>query len=59
MLLGVEFIRDQFLNKNENKKSRQIYSHITCATDRDNVERVFNDVQHIVVNASLQRGGLL
>lgn len=56
---GVDFIREQFMDKNENKKGRQIYSHITCATDRDNVERVFNDVQHIVVNNSLQRGGLL
>ena len=61
---GVEFIRTQFMDKNNNNTNsdmlqRQIYSHVTCATDRDNVERVFNDVQHIVVNSSLQRGGLL
>lgn len=47
------------MDKNENQKQRQVYSHITCATDRENVFRVFNDVQHVVVNNSLQRGGLL
>jgi len=56
---GVDFIRQQFMDKNENQKGRQVYSHITCATDRENVFRVFNDVQHVVVNNSLQRGGLL
>jgi len=56
---GVDYIRTKFLEKNANKKQRQIYTHVTCGIDRDNVERVFNDVQHIVVQNSLARGGLL
>lgn len=59
---GVQYIRNQFINQNEQKDKpggRQIYAHVTCATDRANVERVFNDVQHIVVNNSLVKGGLL
>lgn len=83
----MDFIRKKFLDQNEQKGKpggRQIYVHVTCATDRENVERVtsitsnhfyfsfclsmrltvigvqvFNDVQHIVVNNSLVKGGLL
>lgn len=56
---GVEFIKTQFETLNKNPREKQIYTHITCATDRGNVEKVFNDVQHIVINTSLQKGGLL
>lgn len=56
---GVEFIKAQFERLNQNPREKQIYTHITCATDRGNVEKVFNDVQHIVINTSLQKGGLL
>jgi len=56
---AVEYIRQQFTNQNNNPRARQIYSHITCATDQESVKKVFNDVQHIIVNVSLQRGGLL
>lgn len=56
---GVEFVKKQFVGLNRNPKGREIYVHVTCATDKNNVERVFNDVQNIVVNAALQRGGLM
>jgi len=56
---AVEYVRQQFINQNNNPRSRQIYSHLTCATDQESVKKVFNDVQHIIVNVSLQRGGLL
>eukprot|EP00485_Elphidium_margaritaceum_P011667 CAMPEP_0202689840 /NCGR_PEP_ID=MMETSP1385-20130828/5026_1 /ASSEMBLY_ACC=CAM_ASM_000861 /TAXON_ID=933848 /ORGANISM="Elphidium margaritaceum" /LENGTH=385 /DNA_ID=CAMNT_0049345043 /DNA_START=29 /DNA_END=1186 /DNA_ORIENTATION=+ len=55
---GVQFILSQFLKLNRNA-TREIYHHVTCATDKDNVERVFNDVQNIVVNAALKRSGLV
>ena len=53
---GVQFIRTQFESKNKNPREKQIYSHVTCATDKTNVEKVFGDVQHIVINTSLARG---
>jgi len=56
---AVEYVRQQFINQNDNPRSRQIYSHITCATDQENVKKVFNDVQHIIVSVQLQRGGLV
>jgi len=54
-----EFIKSEFESKNDNPDERQIYVHRTQATDPDNIKRVFNDVQHIVINWSLQRSGLL
>ncbi len=52
---GIEYIRKQFVERNL-QKTKQVYSHVTCATNRGDVERVFNDVQHIVVNLSLHKG---
>lgn len=57
--LGVAHIRTQFENKNKNPREKQIYAHVTCATDKTNVQKVFGDVQHIVINTSLARGGLI
>jgi len=59
---GVEYIKKQFMKRNESAGKaggRQIYAHVTCATDTDSVRQVFNDVQHIVVNKALVGGGLL
>ena len=53
------FIKKQFEAKNRNLTEKHIYTHCTCATDKDNVERVFNDVQHIVIQSSLHKGGLI
>jgi len=55
----VAYIRTKFENKNKNPREKQIYAHVTCATDKTNVEKVFGDVQHIVINTSLARGGLI
>ena len=57
---GIDYVKSMFLKMNKNPDGRrEIYSHVTCATDRNNVEKVFNDVQGIVVNSALHRGGLL
>ena len=53
-----EYIKQQF-KKQANDQERHIYVHCTTATDKDNVERVFNDVQHIVVSQALSRAGLI
>jgi len=55
---SLAYIRQIFVDKVEDK-SRQIYSHVTNATDRTNVERVFNDVQHSVVLGALTKNGIL
>eukprot|EP01106_Pelomyxa_sp_JSP_P006971 TRINITY_DN2139_c0_g2_i2.p1 TRINITY_DN2139_c0_g2~~TRINITY_DN2139_c0_g2_i2.p1 ORF type:complete len:153 (-),score=15.51 TRINITY_DN2139_c0_g2_i2:133-591(-) len=44
---GVEYIKNQFLSKNHTKK--QIFTHVTCATDTKLVQQLFTDVKQIVV----------
>jgi len=56
---SLNYIRDQFEALNHRSEDRQLYSHVTCATDILNIRRVFNDVQHIVINWSLERAGLV
>ena len=53
------YIKKEFESKNNNPKEKHIYTHCTCAIDKDNVERIFNDVQHIVIQNSLHKGGLI
>jgi len=56
---SLNHIRQQFEKLNATPDRREIYVHVTCATDVKNIERVFNDVEHIVINWSLQRTGLI
>jgi len=56
---AIQFIQQQFQNQSKTIKNLQIYFHVTCATDRSNVEHVFDDVQHAVVTNGLSNSGLL
>jgi len=52
------FIKDVFESQNQNP-SKSIFSHLTCAVDKNQVQKVFNDIQTIIINASLAQGGLI
>lgn len=52
---AVQFIQDVYVTG----KGKHIYAHVTCATSRDNISKVFWDVQNMIVRANLNRGGLL
>mmetsp|Transcript_19064 Transcript_19064/g.31058 ORF Transcript_19064/g.31058 Transcript_19064/m.31058 type:complete len:373 (-) Transcript_19064:34-1152(-) len=52
------FIRQKFTDKNKNNR-KQIYTHITNATDTGNVTVVFNTCQDIIITKSLEEAGLL
>lgn len=54
---GVNFVRDKFLNLNRDSSSKKIYTHITCATDTDNVRFVFNSVKDIFLHQGLSKVG--
>ena len=57
---ALKFITDVFTNVSmDSAMHRQIYTHVTCATDSQNVQKVFHDVQHAVVVAALQRNGIM
>jgi len=55
---AAEFLRDQFETKNRNP-DKQIYSHVTCATNTDNIAAVFNAVKDIIIRKSLNEAGLV
>jgi len=54
---GCNWIEKQFLSRNHHKK--QVYCHVTCATDERNVKIVFNGVKDIVVREALDSAGLV
>merc|ERR1712228_78372 len=53
-----EFIKDVFVSRNK-IGTKSIFTHLTCATDANNVRKVFNDVQHIVIQKSLVNAGVM
>jgi hypothetical protein len=55
---GCDYMMDQFEGRNRNPE-KQVYTHITCATDTDNVSAVFNAVKDIIIRRSLNEAGLV
>jgi len=55
---AVEYLKQKFVSLNRNKQ-KQIYSHVTCATNTDNVRHVFNAVKDIIIRESLLSSDLL
>ena len=53
---GVEYFLSKFLVKNTNP-DRQVYHHITCATDSKNVEIVFNSCKDIILRGNMAEAG--
>ncbi len=51
---GVQYFLDKFLAKNKSGAERQIYHHVTCATDTKNVQVVFNACKDIVLRANIR-----
>jgi GTPase SAR1 family protein len=52
------FLADQFLSRRKNAR-KQVYTHVTCATDSSQMQVVFKAVKDTVIRQSLQEGGLL
>jgi len=52
-----KYVEMKFLEGNENKY-RVIKTHVTCATDTENVRTIFNAVKAGVINKSLKEAGL-
>jgi GTPase SAR1 family protein len=55
---AVAYLQAVFEARNKNKE-RTIYSHITCATDTDNIQKVFNAAKDIIIRNSLASAGLV
>ena len=55
--IATQWILEQFLNKAQGQ--REVYHHITCATDTENVGTVFNASKDIILKANLSRSGFM
>jgi len=51
---GAQFIEQQFLDKSHDK-DKLIYTHVTCATDTENVRVVFDAVRASVLQSNLKQ----
>jgi hypothetical protein len=49
---AVEFIRNKFVRLNKSK-TKDIYSHVTCCTDTNNIKVVFNAVRDFLLKQLL------
>ncbi|ETO27712.1 hypothetical protein RFI_09420 [Reticulomyxa filosa] len=62
---AITFIQRQYAkccgkNKTASTVSQErLYTHVTNATSKDNVQKVFWDVQNIVIASNLKQGGLI
>jgi len=54
---SLDYIKGVFAGKNDNA-NRSVFTHVTNATDKGQIEKVFNDVQTMIINWSLERAGL-
>uniref|UniRef100_A0A3B3T183 Guanine nucleotide binding protein (G protein), alpha transducing activity polypeptide 2 n=1 Tax=Paramormyrops kingsleyae TaxID=1676925 RepID=A0A3B3T183_9TELE len=52
------YIKLQFQDLNMKKGIKEIYAHMTCATDTENVQIVFNAVTDIIIKENLKDCGL-
>merc|ERR1712087_86146 len=55
---GCEFLREKFESRNRHA-DKEIYTHVTCATDSTNISHVFDAVKDIILKQSLRDGGLI
>ena len=54
---GAKYVRKQFESKNVND-DKEIYVHLTCATDTENINFVFNAVTDTIIANNLKGCGL-
>lgn len=55
---GTRFIKDLFEKKNK-QPNKEIYSHVTCATDTNNIRHVFTSVHDTIIKQSLRLAGMI
>ncbi|EIE75301.1 G-alpha protein [Rhizopus delemar RA 99-880] len=54
-----QYILEKFVSLNNRADTKQIYTHLTCATDTNQIRFVMNAVNDIVVHENLRNVGLL
>lgn len=52
------YIKKKFEDQNKRKKTKEIYTHFTCATDTNNIQFVFDAVTDVIIKNNLKDCGL-
>jgi len=56
---ATKYMMNKFLNVLPDEKRKAVNVHITCATDKDNVFKVFNDVKEILIRQAMSKSGII
>ncbi|XP_074533840.1 guanine nucleotide-binding protein G(o) subunit alpha-like [Halichoeres trimaculatus] len=54
---GIDYVKCQFESKNKSP-SKEVYSHVTCATDTNDIQFVFDAVTDVIIANNLRGCGL-
>lgn len=54
---GIAYIKCQYESKNQSTH-KEVYSHVTCATDTNNIQFVFDAVTDVIIANNLRGCGL-
>ncbi|XP_037834232.1 guanine nucleotide binding protein (G protein), alpha activating activity polypeptide O, a isoform X2 [Kryptolebias marmoratus] len=54
---GIAYIQSAYETKNKSP-SKEVYSHVTCATDTNNIHFVFDSVTDVIIANNLKSSGL-
>lgn len=54
---GIAYFLNKFMSKNKGGADKQIYHHVTCATDTSNVRIVFDSCKDTVLRQNIQNSG--
>ena len=55
---GVQYFTEKFLAENRNP-NKTIHSHVTCATDTNNISHVFNACRKIILKRNLKNSNMM
>jgi len=55
---GIAYFLSKFLEKKQ-QKTKDIYTHVTCATDTENVKVVFDASKDIILKFNLEASGFM
>mmetsp|Transcript_72368 Transcript_72368/g.205850 ORF Transcript_72368/g.205850 Transcript_72368/m.205850 type:complete len:342 (+) Transcript_72368:577-1602(+) len=58
---GMEYFKDKFMEQNKTKAPfrKDVFAHVTCATDTNNVEHIFNACKAIILKDTLSASGFM
>jgi len=56
---ALTYIKNKFMELNKDNKDRRVYPYSTCATDTDNIDKVFTAVKDYILTTSIRMSGFI